>query len=123
MTSFILYLAVWGPRQLVERHFGRIRHLVELDNWSTVHSLVEMDSWSNLFFHRNVSKNLSKTGRKYQTFIKKKTANSLFRILDGASFGASCVLEAASLILAIECHRMLHVPTVIIPLHPSTPPK
>ena len=70
-----------------------------------------MDSWSKLIFRRNVSKIcLSKISNIYQekkregnNFILnsagKSLANSLFRIFAGVS----CVLEAASLILAIDC--------------------
>ena len=71
-----------------------------------------MDIWSKLIFHRNVSKiclklvesikDLSRKKLKGNIFILnsagKSLAYSLFRIFAGAS----CVLEAASLILAID---------------------
>ena len=72
-----------------------------------------MDSWSKLIFPRNVSKiclKLSKISNIYQEKKRKgnnfnlnsagsSLANSVFRIFAGAS----CVLEAASLILTIDC--------------------
>ena len=85
--------------------FGRIRQLVGCNVWS---------KWTvglNLYFVE-MCLNLSKTGRKYQIFIKEKTEGKQlyfefcrqvfghFFIQDSAGPGDSCVLEPG--------HRLLH---------------
>ena len=72
-----------------------------------------MDSWSKLIFRRNVSKICLKLVENIKHLSRKKREGNNFKSLANSLFGmfagVSCVLEVASLILAIDCCTSIEV--------------
>ena len=97
------------PQQFVESHF------VEYDIWlnkttGPMLRLVEMDSWSKLIFHRNVSKICLELVENIKHLSRKKRKASFWPILySGILLEIPVFIEAASLILAIDCCNLRYM--------------